>query len=341
MADSPPPALPRQAPARTRRIDLDGAGRAAAVTRSELTPPPGMHPRADIDADDAPDGNDDVLWAASGLALLSRARVTVQVDIGARYGTGRGLRTVLGVAAAPTSRQDVGLGVALMALPDDGMQVSVFPDVALGTEPARAVPAAVDLASPQDAAWRCLDTRPATPPAPLSGVLPLVALTDYPQLKALSDPSPAAAGRRLHLTDEQTDLAERLDAATLGVLRALASGLIQLPAQTRSLSLSLSRSRQVKIQTRGRPDVGIAQVVWFATEQGWIAAEPAPELPGPRMVRLRAVAPADLGTALAPGIAQLLDSPSSHLPDHPDHPDHPRRPGGGLGEGDGPGEGRR
>jgi hypothetical protein len=52
--------------------------------------------------------------------------------------------------------------------------------------------------------------------------------------------------------------------------------------------------------------VVLGQVVWLATQQGWVAVEPAHTRAGVRWATLRPVTPEDLGSALAPLLAAGL-----------------------------------
>ncbi|WP_203862930.1 hypothetical protein [Plantactinospora mayteni] len=53
--------------------------------------------------------------------------------------------------------------------------------------------------------------------------------------------------------------------------------------------------------------LGLAQVVWLATDDGWIGARSEPDWTGRRMVALRPVAREDIGVWVAPYLAQLLE----------------------------------
>lgn len=261
---------------RAIRRDLDAARWAVALARAGIPAPPGFEPVSDPDPEIADGALVETGLAA--LAVLVSARITVQVTIGADV---RGLRTVLGVGDRS--------GASLTTLRDGGVQASVFAAVALGVELTRAVSDAATLMSPEQLRWRCLD---AVSPTPVAGILPLAALTEYRALTGFTGPlGHREAAASVRLTPEQAELAELLQRSTLGVLHALVSG---------------------PVEVSGGLGTGVMQTVWFGTEAGWVLAEPDLTASGERMVRLRPVSPADLGTVLAPGIAQLLANQDEH-----------------------------
>ncbi|MDG4787123.1 hypothetical protein O7626_14490 [Micromonospora sp. WMMD1102] len=86
----------------------------------------------------------------------------------------------------------------------------------------------------------------------------------------------------LQLTAAQARLAEQVTSRATGVLRVVVSGRVGNGA-------------------------GLAQVVWLATDQGWLGLRPDPDGSGRRMVTVLPVAREEFGMWLAPHLGQLLE----------------------------------
>ncbi|MGI5145119.1 hypothetical protein ACQEVC_01745 [Plantactinospora sp. CA-294935] len=256
------------------------------VRRTGLAPPPGFvvpdEPEPDIlrvagealaargvvTVDDDPAECRPVEPVLANLATFVAARAVIQVEASVQ---GRSTRAVLAVAGPA--------GAALVGLADGAVELSMFEAVALGRELIRVVPAERDLAGTTTRLGQALgggDSR-------VSGRLPLAALAEYTRSGDLA----GAAGRAeavaaLGLTAAQVRLVEQVQARATGVLRVLVSG-------------------------RSGPGVGMAQVVWLATEDGWLGLRPEPDGSGRRMVSMRPVAREEIGMWLAPYLGQLVE----------------------------------
>jgi len=201
------------------------------------------------------------------LALLSTPTVSLQLDVA---GTGGGRRAWFGVHGE--------LGAALLTAAEGGVELSLFPAVRLGAELVRAVPEAALVGGPSGGIGTAL-TGPTPPP---SGRLPLVAIEDIDALRRLADPGQLAAAVARHGLDAaELELAGQLSRRTTGTLSCRVLGRLD-------------------------GDVAVGQVLWVATDAGWISLTPDPDGTGRRMVSVRPVARTDIGTAVAPFVAPLL-----------------------------------
>ncbi|KWX10078.1 hypothetical protein TR74_05790, partial [Carbonactinospora thermoautotrophica] len=125
---------------------------------------------------------------------------------------------------------------------------------------------------------------PSGPAAPPHGRLPLAALENVGPALAFGGAAGAErAGAELGLSPEELALAREVTARTTGMLRCLVVG----PSGDQDTD-----------------DLLVGQVVWFATDAGWIGLEPDPA--ERRMVRLAPVAREDIGTWVAPYVAEVL-----------------------------------
>ncbi|MGI5146848.1 hypothetical protein ACQEVC_10755 [Plantactinospora sp. CA-294935] len=270
------------------RLLLSAPEWALLLHASGLRPPPGFAPadpptdqppetataladRGIVTTDpDNPTGYRPVAPVATNLATLGAARAIVQLEVT----TGnRGTRAVIAVAG--------NVGSGLIALDDGGVELSMFASVTLAAELIRAVPPAHELAGPRAT---LLDQAlgGARGGRELVGRLPLAALAEYGQAGDLA----GASGRQqvvsaLGLTAAQAWLAEQVNSRTVGVLRAVVTG-------------------------RVGDAVGVGQVVWLATDDGWLGLRPVPDGSGRRMVVLESVGREDIGVWLAPYLAQIL-----------------------------------
>ncbi|MFY1689111.1 hypothetical protein [Plantactinospora sp. WMMB782] len=281
--DAAPAVLP------AHRLLLSAPEWALLAHATGLRPPPGFEPadpppeplpatasgladRGVVTADpDNPTGYRPVVPVAANLATLAAARAIVQLEVSVGD---RGTRAVLAVAG--------NAGSSLIALGEGGVELSMFESVTLGAELVRAVPAAAELAGPQSALLDQALGGSGTDRG-LAGRLPLAALAEYGPAGELA----GSAGRQhvvsaLGLTVAQTRLAERVNSSTTGVLRAVVTG-------------------------RVGDGVGLGQVVWLATDDGWVGLRPDPDASGQRTVVLEPARREDIGVWLAPYLARILE----------------------------------
>lgn len=270
------------------RLLLSAPEWALLVHASGLRPPPGFDPgdpptdslpetasaladRGVVTTDsDNPTGYGPVGPVAANLATLAAAGAIVQLEVS----TGdQGTRAVFAVVG--------NVGSGLIALGYGGVELSMFASVTLGGELIRAVPAAHELAGTRSA---LLDQALGGDGGgrDLSGRLPLAALAEYGQAGELA----GASGRQqvvsaLGLTAAQAWLVEQVNSRTTRVLRAVVTG-------------------------RVGDGVGLGQVVWLATDDGWVGLRPNPDGSGRRMVAVEPVDREDIGVWLAPYLARIL-----------------------------------
>ncbi|MGI5213471.1 hypothetical protein [Plantactinospora sp. CA-290183] len=258
------------------------------VRRTGLTPPPGFavldEPEPDVlraagqelaargvvTIDDDPLKCRPVGPVLANLATLVAARAVLRVEVSVE---GRSARAVLAVAGPA--------GAALVGLVGGAVELSMFEAVALGRELVRLVPAVRDLTGAT--AGRLGPALGGGSDSRVSGRLPLAALAEY----ARSGDLAGAAGRAeavaaLELTATQVRLVEQVQARTTGVLRVVVSG-------------------------RRGAGVGVAQVVWLATGDGWLGLRPEPDGSGRRMVAVRPVSREEIGLWLAPYLGQFVE----------------------------------
>jgi hypothetical protein len=241
------------------------------------------------DVADAPSeerGRDDGLRS-----LLDRGLITEDGDEPAGYLVHPSLVTNLAVLSAPEllieTRATIGQGSAQRAVraahavsgplgaslvrtgAGAGVELSAFPAERLGVEVNRAVPEA----GPSGHA----DRRPA-------GTVALTALVELPIAAARGGAVVDAVAADLQISAEERELALSLAREATGVLQATLS-----------------------VPTRG-PDAKawIDQVLWHATDGGWVGVAPERDPQGRSVARLVAVEPSELSAWLAPLVGQAL-----------------------------------
>lgn len=270
-----------------RRLVLTAPEWTLLVRRTGLTPPPGFavldEPELDVlraagqelaargvvTVDDDPAECQPVEPVLANLAIFVASRAVVRVEVSVE---GRSARAVLAVAGPA--------GAALVGLPDGAVELSMFEAVALGRELVRVVPAARDLTG---AAGRVGQALGGGSDSRVSGRVPLAALSEYTRSGDLAGTvGRAEAVAALGLTAAQVRLVEQVQARTTGVLRVVVSG-------------------------RSGAGLGVGQVVWLATEDGWLGLRPEPDGSGRRMVAVRPVAREEIGVWLAPYLGQLVE----------------------------------
>jgi hypothetical protein len=167
----------------------------------------------------------------------------------------------------------------------------MFPATALGAELIRAVPAPDDVGPVRARLRHALGDGGADREVALAGRLPLAALADYGPASRFGDGRETAA--RAGLTGAQAVLAEHVERRTAGMLWCLVSGPIRGAAGADEPAAG---------------QVAAGQVVWLATDQGWVGLRPDPDPDGSRMVALEPADRTDLGAWIAPYVAQILEA---------------------------------
>jgi hypothetical protein len=155
----------------------------------------------------------------------------------------------------------------------------MFPAVSLGQELIRAVPTAEQLGSARRPVRVALDR---SVDRSLTGRLPLAALAECDETRPFTAAAESEVAPGLRLTAEERSLAERVAQRTTGTLWCLVTG-------------------------RDPDGVLVGQVVWLATDVGWIGLRPDPDGTGRELVALQAVARDDIGGWLAPYVAEILE----------------------------------
>lgn len=225
-------------------------------------------------------------------ALIDRGLVSEDPAERGRYVVHPSLAADLAVLSAPEvlveTRVAVGQGSARQALraahavagplgaslvrasQGAGVELSVFPAERLGPEVGRVVPQA---------------GGPARRGPRLEGVVPLAALVELPIADGIGGPAVVAEiAADLQVTSQERELALSLAREAIGVLQA---------------TLTVAPRRD-----GGATWVG--EVLWYATESGWIGLAPEPGDQGRTVVRLVPAEPAELSAWLAPLVGQAL-----------------------------------
>jgi hypothetical protein len=166
------------------------------------------------------------------------------------------------------------LGASLFARAGGAVELSLFAAVTLGRELIRAVPDESELDGPAGRIRSSLGD----PGAPAAGRVPVAVLAEYEAARSLFDDAPGAG---LGGTGAELALAAGLVAGTRGALHCAVLG-------------------------ADGSGVGAGQVVWLATDAGWVGLAPGSTADGRTMVEVRPVERADIGTWLAPFIAGIL-----------------------------------
>jgi hypothetical protein len=211
---------------------------------------------------------DDPLGYPPVPAVAVNLALLAERRIGLRVEVGVGERGVRAVYAVGEP-----LAASLFALGDGAVELSMFDATRLGWELVRAVPTPEQLAGGSGSRLRRALGGDG-PAAALAGRLPLAALA------AFSSDRPAPPDILSTLDGGQRALAQALGEQTVGVLRCVVSG-------------------------RAGDDIGVGQVVWLATDGGWVGVRPQPPVAGRAVVELVPVRREELGTWVAPYVAQL------------------------------------
>jgi hypothetical protein len=206
---------------------------------------------------------------AANLAVLAHPDLLVRMDAGLPGGRSRAVFAVAGP-----------LGASLFALADAAVELSLFAAVSLGRELVRGVP----------------EPRADAPAARVHESL----------TPSSTDRTTAWAGRHVSRTAlEEFGPARRLfgttgAASVLGLDAAEEDLVAELTDRTRG-------SLRVLVHSGRLVDGGVlvGQLVWVATDAGWVELEPSDV----DSVELLPVAREQVGTRLAPFIAQVLENP--------------------------------
>lgn len=206
---------------------------------------------------------------AANLAIFAvpSALVRAEVSMG-----DRGLRAAYAVQAL--------LGASVFTLAGGGAELSMFPAAELGEELLRCVPEI-----PAGAGRTISRLVPDALKLSLVGRLPLSALTDYGAVPGFV---PGAAGRAA-LTEAEAALATELSGRTVGVLHCQVVG-VKPPEPGDEATQALA-----------------GDVVWFATDTGWVGLSPHPDGSGRQLVDLVPVNPDEIGSWLAPYLARIWE----------------------------------
>lgn len=257
---------PTSAPA-AHRLTLSAGEYRYLVERLGMSMPPGWEPGAgtgaateDLLKRGVLRGDGELLSIHPSVEMNLRilAHPKVMLDTSATIGDA-GLHSVHAVAGS--------LGASLFALPEGGVELSMFAAADLGQELIRAVPASEDGGG-----------------AVVAGRLPLDALRELGLAELMRDADPRAVEEvlaRLGLSKDEAELARRVAGAANGGLESV-------------------------ITARVGDAVSSARVAWLHLGSGWLGIRPDPDGSGRRMVRLEPVARADLGVWAAPYVAEAL-----------------------------------
>ncbi len=269
--------------AATHRLVLSGAEWALLCRLAGVTSPAGFGPGENV-AESQPQAAAAALAdrgvllggeqlhpsVAANLAIFARPDVLLRTDV-----------TVgdSGLRAAHVVRGP--LGCSLFALSDAGVELSMFPAVALGRELIRCVPdpSSVDDSAGDDAIRAAFGTGGVGMP-PLRGRLPLAALADlgfYPSGRMGRSPTAGA----------EVALAGRLTSRTSGVLHCLAVGVNRADGAHRGVVL-------------------VGDVLWLLVDAGWVGLAPRPDGSGQQQVDVVPASREEIGTWLAPYLARML-----------------------------------
>jgi hypothetical protein len=211
---------------------------------------------------------------AANLAVLVAPHVLVQVEVSLRQ---QGLRAVYAIRRP--------LGTSVFTLAERAVELSMFPAVHMGHELVRAVPPA-----PQETAIKIRIEEAFATAAhgpPLRGRVPLALLAEYGPTGRMATPGTAAA--KFFITKQESELAAEVTARTIGVLRCVVTG----PGDD--------------VPNTDTATVLVGQVVWLATDAGWVGLRQAPDGSGRQIVELVPVAHDEIGSWLAPYVAQILE----------------------------------
>jgi hypothetical protein len=209
---------------------------------------------------------------AANLSVLAWPLAAVRVEVSVH---GRGLRAFYAVSGP--------LGASLFARGDGGVELSMFPAETLGRELIRAVPRPDELITTEGRVGAALGDAAGEP---LVGRLPPAALGEYDTARKLAGrDGPDGVPGSLGLSTAEVALAERVADRTTGTLWCLVTG-------------------------SGGDGLLVGQVVWLATDHGWVGLHPDPDGSGRRMVVLQPVVREDIGVWLAPHLGQILEATS-------------------------------
>ena len=167
------------------------------------------------------------------------------------------------------------LGASLFTVRDGGVELSLFPAISLGMELIRAVPVAPKVSAVRSRVAAALGDE-SVECSRLSGRLPLAALESTSRyVGPTSTP--------ISMTANQAALVEQINWQTTGLLSCVVTGRIGA-------------------------ELAVGQVVWLVAGGGWLGLRKDPDPDGARMVVVEPVDRADLGTWVAPYLAEILEA---------------------------------
>jgi hypothetical protein len=259
------------------RLTLTAAEYATLVARMGLSMPPEWHPAPDL-----PNATDSLVH--KGVFTGSGDLVKIHPSVEANLRIIAGPQIMFDTTATAGSRGSRSLhsiaghlGASLFALPDAGVELSMFAAVDLGRELVRAVPAEIG-----GGIGSMLDGPAAE--SPLRGTVPLTALHELGVADLLrpADPeAPAFVLAELRLPKAEAEFAVEVVRRTDGVLRCLVTALVG-------------------------NGVNSAQVTWLHSDAGWVGIRPAAIGTERKLVDLEPVDRAELGVWVAPYVAEAL-----------------------------------
>lgn len=206
----------------------------------------------------------------ANLKVLAKPQLVVRIELSIHN---RGLLAVYAIQGC--------LGSSLFTLAAHAVELSMFPSILLGGELVRAVPATPRLTPIHLKVHQVFAHDAKT--SPVSGRLPLAVFAGY-NAAGLTDSSRVATD--LTLDDQQAALAAKVLAHTIGALQCLVVG----PAED------------------GRHTMLIGQVMWLATDTGWVGLRPCPDGSDQQLVDLVTVTHDDITHWLAPYVARILEA---------------------------------
>lgn len=174
------------------------------------------------------------------------------------------------------------LGASLVTLADQGVELSMFAAANLATEIARTVPPK-PVAETGGTPIATALSGELSPPPPLRGRLPLSALAEY----GVTSQFAADVSAQFALSPDEAALAAAVTARTYGLLRGVVGGGPRA--------------------TAAHGQVLAAQVIWLATDAGWVGLQPRPDGSGRQLVELVPVGHDAIGAWLAPYLTPILE----------------------------------
>jgi hypothetical protein len=206
----------------------------------------------------------------ANLKVLAEPQLVVRIELSIHN---RGMLAVFAVQGP--------LGSSLVTLAARAVELSMFPSILLSQEVVRIVPA-TPWQTPIHVKVQDAFAHGAEPP-PLTGHLPLAVFAECGVAAGL-DSSRVASD--VALSDRQAALAAEVLARTIGALQCLVIG----PAESGSQTML------------------IGQVMWLATDSGWVGLRSRADGSAQQLVDLVTVTHDDIARWLAPYVARILEA---------------------------------